>query len=157
MKIELKAIKHFEAGSEETACFTANVYVNGKMVGTAKNQGHGGMTFVHFQDRALEAQVVAYCAKMPPRHYEGLDLKMNLDFYIDLLLEEHLKAKDEKRLVKIDQKEKKRFLDHGYPICVRITFHGTVVWVGLKKMSELDAALAKSAAKHGSIKRHKLV
>lgn len=40
--ITLKSIKVHNDMSEETACFSATVYVNGKKVGTAKNDGRGG-------------------------------------------------------------------------------------------------------------------
>lgn len=39
-------IKTFAAGSEETLCFVADLMVNGKKVGTAENDGHGGCTFL---------------------------------------------------------------------------------------------------------------
>ena len=40
--LEMKGIKHFEANSEETYCFNANVYLNGKKVIEVSNDGHGG-------------------------------------------------------------------------------------------------------------------
>jgi energy-coupling factor transporter ATP-binding protein EcfA2 len=43
---EVSNIKVFLAGSEETLCFVANVKKDGKVVGRAENQGHGGSTFV---------------------------------------------------------------------------------------------------------------
>ena len=47
MQIELKNIKFFEAMSEETNAFVADVYVNKVKVAYAKNDGHGGCTFYH--------------------------------------------------------------------------------------------------------------
>lgn len=41
-KIELKNIKHAEFASEETNCFQATVYVDGKRFCIADNEGHGG-------------------------------------------------------------------------------------------------------------------
>jgi len=43
-KLELRKIKFFEAGSEETNCFVAEIYKAGKRVGHANNDGHGGDT-----------------------------------------------------------------------------------------------------------------
>tara|TARA_R100000773_G_scaffold11151_1_gene10291 strand:+ start:2227 stop:2745 length:519 start_codon:yes stop_codon:yes gene_type:complete len=40
--VELKAFKHSEFASEETHCYEASVYFNGKRVGVVSNQGHGG-------------------------------------------------------------------------------------------------------------------
>ena len=48
IKVELKAIKFHEDMSEETNCFSANIYLNGKKVGSVKNQGHGGCNFYDF-------------------------------------------------------------------------------------------------------------
>lgn len=42
MKIEIKNIKHSEFASEETNCFEATLYIDGKKIGRVSNQGHGG-------------------------------------------------------------------------------------------------------------------
>ena len=42
MKIELKKVKFFDAMSEETPCFTAELWDDGKHVAYVKNSGHGG-------------------------------------------------------------------------------------------------------------------
>lgn len=48
--ITLKNVKIYDALSEETLCFTATVYENGVKIGTAKNDGHGGNTFVYLDN-----------------------------------------------------------------------------------------------------------
>lgn len=45
--ITLKNLKYAEFASEETACFEATVYVDGKRFCTASNQGHGGPNEFH--------------------------------------------------------------------------------------------------------------
>jgi hypothetical protein len=42
MKLELKNIKHTSWASEETHCYQASLYVNGKPVAIVSNDGHGG-------------------------------------------------------------------------------------------------------------------
>ena len=42
MKLELKAIKHTAWASEETHCYQAALYVNGKPLAIVSNDGHGG-------------------------------------------------------------------------------------------------------------------
>jgi len=42
MNIELKNIKYFAAMSEETHCFTATIYVDGKRTFGVSNRGYGG-------------------------------------------------------------------------------------------------------------------
>ena len=46
-KIELKNISHYARGSEETPCYNATVYVNGKKTIEVSNDGHGGCDRQH--------------------------------------------------------------------------------------------------------------
>ena len=41
--LEVKKISHYARGSEETPCFNATVYINGKRAVEVSNNGHGGM------------------------------------------------------------------------------------------------------------------
>ena len=41
--LEVKNISHYERGSEETPCYNATVYINGKKAIEISNDGHGGM------------------------------------------------------------------------------------------------------------------
>jgi len=100
MNIQLKNIKFFEAMSEETNAFVADVCVNDVKVAYAKNDGHGGCTFYHAYEgkRELLGQAEDFCKALPPIKAYSMELPMNLEFKIDLLLEDWLKAKDQKRL-----------------------------------------------------------
>ena len=42
MNLEMKAIKFSEWASEETYCYQANVYLDGKPFSLVSNDGHGG-------------------------------------------------------------------------------------------------------------------
>lgn len=42
MKIELKSIKHAAFASEETECYSASLWIDGKKIGTVSNEGRGG-------------------------------------------------------------------------------------------------------------------
>lgn len=42
MKLELRNVHFSERMSDETNCFSATVYVNGKRVGEVENRGCGG-------------------------------------------------------------------------------------------------------------------
>lgn len=46
-EITVKNVKIAEFMSEETVCFTATVYENGKKIGEAKNDGQGGCTSIY--------------------------------------------------------------------------------------------------------------
>lgn len=47
MKITLKNFKHAAFASEETLCFEASVYIDGKKIAKANNDGKGGNTFIY--------------------------------------------------------------------------------------------------------------
>ena len=64
MKIELRNVKHVAALSEETNCFTATIYVDGKKAGEASNRGYGGNTDIHPND--LRERLNAYAKTLPP-------------------------------------------------------------------------------------------
>lgn len=49
-KFELRKIKYFDAMSEETPCFTAEIWENGKLMAHVKNNGHGGGNMVYQAD-----------------------------------------------------------------------------------------------------------
>lgn len=116
MNIELKKIKYSAFASEETSCFTADIFIDGKKVGSAENAGKGGATLIY--PHGLEKQIDDYAKTLPlvaspfknedgtttmyPQDAEGL---------IDDLLHDHLEAKTLKRmcakktLFRVDGKE----------------------------------------------------
>lgn len=47
MEFEIKNVKHSEFASQETHCFEATVYIDGKREFTASNEGHGGCNNYH--------------------------------------------------------------------------------------------------------------
>ena len=46
-KIEIKNISYYKRGSEETPCYNATVYINGKKAVEVSNDGHGGSDRQH--------------------------------------------------------------------------------------------------------------
>lgn len=48
MKVELKNIKIAKFASEETLCFEATIYIDGKRSGTVKNNGWGRLQSILF-------------------------------------------------------------------------------------------------------------
>ena len=102
MKIELKALKYSDFASQETHCFQANIYIDGKMRGTADNDGRGGMTTI--RPWQLHNEIKLYTDKIPPRIVKYGDTEMSLDTspdsYIDELVTLALHEKDLKRAMK---------------------------------------------------------
>lgn len=90
MKIEVKNVKEAKFASEETMCFEAMVYVDGKKVGRVSNQGHGGPNYYDGEFSELEK----FAKEQDPDGYDPLD------GVIDELVFTFLENKDLKRWCK---------------------------------------------------------
>mgnify|MGYP006935479427 CR=1 FL=1 len=104
MNIELKNIVVFDKMSEETTAFHGTIRIDGKPVGEAGNDGKGGATYYrasHHDFIPLIKEAEKYCIQLPPVKYaEGDTLPMDLEFYLDLIVEKHIEQKEIIRLQK---------------------------------------------------------
>lgn len=103
MKLELKKVKHYPSMSEETDCFVAELYADGKRIGHCKNIGQGGETHVNWdmqnRDKFLEAE--AYCKALPPAFVgKNTTIPNSLSNVADVLFMEWMKKKEDKVLEK---------------------------------------------------------
>lgn len=103
--IVLKNLKHHDDMSEETLCFSADVWIDGYKAGYATNGGYGGPTDVSPYDakgRELIKFASGQIEAMPPETVEfmgkTLTLNSTLDSFIDDLVSKMLAEKDEKRI-----------------------------------------------------------
>ena len=106
MKIELKKISFNERMSEETNCFVADLYINGKKVGYVKNEGCGGCTDYHGytkEDNLIIREAEAYCKTLPRVRVEeyDFDYQPTLESMIDEEFEKYLKEKEGKKMQKL--------------------------------------------------------
>jgi hypothetical protein len=122
MKIELKNIHHSEQLSEETNAFTATLYINGIKAGTASNRGHGGPTDYHaLNDKGKELikQAEEYCKKLPSEKFTSGEkeyvVDMDLELFIDQLLNKHLQEKDLQKFRKKVDKAMEQCIVIGVP------------------------------------------
>jgi hypothetical protein len=94
--LQLKNIKFSEWNSEETNCFQAVVYLKGKRVGLAHNEGHGGPTDVSPIDSDFESfrELRAYCQAQADANKEEYYETYTI---IDLLFEEWLRGQYAKK------------------------------------------------------------
>lgn len=122
MKIELKNIKYSEAMSEETLAFVANLYVEGKRAGSVKNDGHGGNTHYsgdHKEGWEMIRQAEAFTRSLPDKFYpkdeymEAFSIPMNLEHYIDDLLNDYLQKKELARFNKQMEKAMEKSIVFG--------------------------------------------
>lgn len=138
--VEIKSIKVNTRMSEETYCFDAVVYIDGKRAGTVMNHGHGGGHL--YRPMAIAAQINERVSSMPPEVLkEGdrtMELKMDAELFINNLVHRHMIRQDLKRLCKRGT-------------CVRLPgqHYGQGSWELYKV--PFDAAFAlKLRAKHGN-------
>jgi hypothetical protein len=138
MKIELKNIKFSEWVSEETNCFQATIYADGKRIGFASNDGHGGNTWCQHDLNMKEAFRAAeeYCKTLPPINYGRFEIDSNLENIVDKLFEEWLDKK----------KEKKKEKNYVKGICFGTkSYHELVVFLKDKKPATLAEILKTTA------------
>jgi hypothetical protein len=134
-KVELKKISFSERMSDETNCFVADLYIDGKKVGYVNNEGHGGCTNYHANTSCaggftranikLIAEAEKYCKTLPHNEFG----EQSLEDVINDLLEAHLKAKD---LAKIEKKMQKKYsvaICYGKKIANGYDF-ATTFWKG---------------------------
>ncbi len=101
MKIEVKNVKVNQRLSEETTCFSATVYIDGKRAGEVGNHGHGGPNHYYFANQEIYQRFEAFCKAMPPHICsDGYELAMDADLYLDDLINEQAQQKHLKRLCK---------------------------------------------------------
>ena len=65
-KLEVKNISYYARGSEETPCYNATVYINGKKAIEISNDGRGGMDMQHQYDgfeHGIVQQANEWCKK----------------------------------------------------------------------------------------------
>ena len=96
MKLELKNVKIHDDMSEETTCFSAYLYINGKRAAHCKNAGYGGATDIDFDDRELMLAFKKYCKDNPITHeFNGKEYTFDsMEVRIDELLCEYRCKKD---------------------------------------------------------------
>jgi hypothetical protein len=102
MKIELKNIKHAAFASQETQCFEASLYINGKARGTVSNEGYGGAD--RFSDHSAEDELNAYAKTLPPSTYEWdgktHEFSQSAESLVQEILSEHLSRKQLQRIMR---------------------------------------------------------
>jgi hypothetical protein len=107
--IELKSIKYFASGSEETHCYNATLYVDGVKWGEVSNDGHGGAdrfrgvpgrNYGDIMD--LDKRIAATMPKsdLTDIGLPGQTMDQSLEIICGELMNDHLAAKDYKRAAK---------------------------------------------------------
>ena len=109
MKLELKNIKHTAWASEETHCYQASLYVNGKPVAIVSNDGHGGpdRDYAHpkiepHTYRFVMTEVHAYFKSLPniPSEWNEDGMEQTLEFWCADQVNDWLSARELKGKLK---------------------------------------------------------
>lgn len=104
MKLELKNIKFYESMSEETNCFQADLFINGKKIAYVKNTGQGGPTDYGVHDFKLQnvlREAEQFCLTLPKEQIsDTFEFQPTLESKIDDLFEAWLKVKGDKKMEK---------------------------------------------------------
>jgi len=111
MKLELKNIKHTAWASEETNCYQASVYLDGKPLAIVDNAGRGGcdrqdehpsFKKENFRKSFFDVMkdVDAYFKGLPKKQYTNFELDMDLELWCGEQLEKWQYSKDLKRHLK---------------------------------------------------------
>lgn len=122
MKLELKNVKIMPRMSEETTCFCATLYVDGKKAADCSNTGKGGMTDVRFYNTKVHDEVIKYCNENPVVNtFKGKTYTFHeVDARVDELLIEYemkkiLNKRQKDALVLHSNKEKDpQYIVHSY-------------------------------------------
>ncbi|HSX22438.1 MAG TPA: hypothetical protein VLE97_06635 [Gaiellaceae bacterium] len=151
MHIELKRFTTNGRLSQETTAFAADVWVDGKKVGSAENDGHGGATMVHL-DKSVRDKVEAHGKALVPAEYASFT--SGAEWVVDQLVEAELQKKHDKTFAKkiasADKKERERSEKIGQG-AARFRHGDTWRWFGLpagadpKTTADAMAAKAKAA------------
>jgi hypothetical protein len=65
LAITLKRFQHYPRMSQETEAFNADLAYEGVVVGSAENNGHGGCTFVHLNDKGRAIPSLVEASRIP--------------------------------------------------------------------------------------------
>jgi hypothetical protein len=74
MKVQLRKLKIIESLSQETTCFSAEVWADDKKAGTVINRGNGGCNDYHWIDRETGEKLTEWAETQPTEYqFEKLD------------------------------------------------------------------------------------
>lgn len=98
MNVVLKNLKINTRLSEETHCFSASLYVDGKRRGDVTNRGHGGPT--DFSDRSAQRELDEWGKTQPSVESFGMQLPVTAELIVGDLLDKTMLERDRKAMVK---------------------------------------------------------
>ncbi|OUC53009.1 MULTISPECIES: hypothetical protein [Sphingomonadaceae] len=101
MHIELRNVHYSTALSQETAAYTADLWIDGELAFHARNQGTGGADFYHRVGRWTQSEVDAWlAANRPPRSLDDFTCDHDLELEVSDLLARWVEGRRLMRLLR---------------------------------------------------------
>ncbi|WP_150293637.1 hypothetical protein [Sphingobium estronivorans] len=101
MLIELRNVHYSAALSQETAAYTADIWIDGELAFHARNEGTGGADFYHRVGRWTEAEVDAWLkANRPQRSLGDFACDHDLELEVSDLLTRAVEGRRLRRLLR---------------------------------------------------------
>lgn len=151
MIIELKRFTTNARLSQETTAFAADIWVDGKKAGSARNDGRGGNTLVHL-DPSIRAAVETHGKALVPTEYKNFT--SGAEWIVDQLVEAELQKKSDKAFAKkiaaADAKEKAACAPHGLR-AARLRHGDTWLWFAFREGADPKVLADAIAAKHKTL------
>ena len=119
MELKLKSIKVLLSASEETFCYEAVVYKDGKKIGFVTNEGRGGCDHQHIDSETLN-EINEWCKTNLPTwtSYDGEQVPTDFEMFCNKQIQLHLDKKELKKLLKkvaiYDKSKNKIYTYHSY-------------------------------------------
>ncbi len=163
IKVELRKFVANQRFSEETLMFRAEIYANGKRIGSVDNDGRGGACRVHYSPDhlALASQVQEWILHLPPEKFtftDSFDAPAAESYYLGedgfyaKLAEDMLRAKEQARIDMKLVRDAEAFRARGLlPFKYHFTdARGDTVWlvVGVPNAVQEPKARAQLAKKY---------
>lgn len=128
--ITIKKVKIIEELSEETICFSADMYFKGKYICPISDIGQGGDIEFHIyandKEYASFLEAVEWAKSLDPLQYEDMSLPMDIELYIGQLIEDIHNQKEDKK----EQAKLKKDMAKG--ICYKtVDGYGMSFWKGI--------------------------
>jgi hypothetical protein len=148
MEVELKKLAIYPRLSEETTAFAADLWIDGAKVGYAKNDGHGGMTFVDWTVPAERRREIEAALKLRvPAEYTFVS---GVEWAIDEVVEA---KRAEKETAKNDASFKRRSIKYGTAAArfdIPGEFGKETIWIEYGRGDEAGAK-AQMQKKHAKL------
>lgn len=152
-RVRLKNLQVADFASEETLCFSAIVLLDGRPVAQARNDGHGGCTFLHplkgAQAGLAEAEAFAKSLPAVVTEYDDphdpsrkFTIEVTLDYLVDHLVQQMHEDRKTRAAFKRDFSNKLLFIKDQ-----RLLF---LKGVKLKTVPDRASLYADLRAKHGA-------